>query len=105
MTWTGPERRKEALENMTELMLGVLEIKTKLENLHGKVNNSLERIEGLLARHSETLYGNGHSGLTSKIDKMEDIKESLQSHQRSDNKWFFFFAGMLITILGWTIFK
>lgn len=76
----------------------------KIDNLHAKFNYISEELADKLKKHDETIYGNGHPGLTSKIKDIQKISEDLNKHSNNDLWGFGIMITLLISILGWSVF-
>lgn len=106
MIWDGKERRKlnpqytDIKERLHSIELSIGLVTEKLQNLHDSKNTSHERIYETLNKHSETLYGNSHEGLTSKVSSVSEFKKALESHIISDRWMYGFIITILLAILG-----
>ena len=110
--WKTGDRDRRMNENDHEILnrLGGIEVQiatlsSESRSSHKAFRDFEAETKRLNERIVSTVYGNGKEGLTTKINELGAIKENLLNHSRSDSKWFLGIVGLLMTILGWTIFK
>lgn|SRR3990167_8327153 len=108
MPWDNIERHKEVIimkEQLDSIALGLQKVSIQLDNYHTNSKTYRESMEEEMARIKLTLYGNGQPGLTTRVNNVEGINKTLENHIKSDFRWMLFISSLLVTILGWTIFK
>lgn len=90
--YTGPERRSDAgrLAKIEQLIESDFEHRKEFR----------ERIEGLLQKHSEVIYGNGKPGLTTRVKELETAHRNHQQNIR----WAWGVVGALVLKQVWNIF-
>lgn len=99
----GYERRKDYLNvdaRLSEIDIKLAILINQTEANHKSIRESVQRNENEINKHDVTLFGNGHPGLTSKIERLKDLKDSMDSHILTDKWMFTTVIGLLIVILG-----
>ena len=87
MTWDGHDRRKnlnegnKIQESLTDIQLNLIEVKTRLENLHSKVNSYNLDMKEKIEKHEEILNGNGKPGIVSTV---HSLNEKFERHDTAD---------------------
>lgn len=110
--YRGPERRslnvdlislqrlldkefEKSRERFHEFEISIEYLKQKMDEMHKDKREFNERMSGMLQKHNETIYGNGHEGLTTKVSAIKALREELSNHSNVD-RWMF---GTVIVIL------
>lgn len=95
------ERRKmsreyqEILEKLHNIDIR-LELNTqKIDQNHKSNKDSQASIFEIIEKITKTIYGNGHPGLTTRINSVEKLEIDFKSHIISD-RWF---GGIMVTVL------
>ncbi len=112
MSWDGKERRHfnvedrlgQIKEELQQIALDLRSLTEQYKNLHTDKNNKHQQILDVLQRHTETIYGNGHAGLTTRVSNIESLPKKMEDHSRNDIWGFGIMISLLVTTLGWTIF-
>lgn len=92
MTYEGPERRAESTR--------LAKIEQLLESDFAHRKEFRERIEALLAKHSEVIYGNGKPGVLTRLQELETAHKNHQLNIR----WAWGAVGLLVIKQIWGIF-
>ena len=102
------ERRKDysdILSRIGDLEIQIALIGTKFDSSHRNFRDFQFEIMELNTKITNTLYGNGQPGLTTKVSNLDGIRNEIRYHSTTD-KWVF---GIVITvqmaILGGLFFK
>lgn len=90
--YEGPERRSDAAR--------LARIEQLLESDSESRREFRERIDNLLAKHSEVLYGNGRPGVLTRLVELETAHKNHQTNIR----WAWGTVGALVITQFWKIF-
>lgn len=90
--YDGPERRSDSNR--------LSKIEQLIESDFANRKEFRERIEALLLRHSEVIYGNGKPGLTTRVQELETAHKNHQANIR----WAWGVVGALVIKQVWGIF-
>lgn len=92
MTWEGPDRRsgeefEEILKrlNNIEIQCGIIATEVRLN--HKAFRESESEMKRFNDRIEDTLYGNGHPGLKTKVEALKHVEADIDSLKRS--RWIF----------------
>lgn len=76
-----PEQRRRVSDDLVlqlqakvdQLTLEISEIRTELKFYRGNKEQALETLTGILHRQEALLHGNGHAGMVTRIDRIEQL--------------------------------
>ena len=106
--WDGKERRKltefqEVMSRLDDLKLDLAVLSSKADGTHKSFRAFEEESKERNKKLELTIYGNGHAGLTTKINAVEQLGEDFKEHDRRDMKIqlsiLFGMAGILVKLL------
>lgn len=102
-----PDERRRDYKKIDDLIERFSDVEIKLALLinqsaadHKSLRESVQRNENQLHKHDETLFGNGHPGLTSRIERINDLRDAVDAHITTDKWLFTTVIGLLVVILG-----
>lgn len=76
MPWDGVERRKKNLDRINQIEKDLARLVYILEEDAKNRYEFRERIESLIERHQEALYGNGKPGILTRMKEVETAQEN-----------------------------
>jgi len=111
--WDGTTERREenrmAMDiinkRLSTIEIAIEGIVVSLKNYHDNGRTYREDMQKDIQKHEETIYGNGRAGLTSLKTDISTMIDDIKSHLISDRWIHGSILMILMTILGWTIFK
>lgn len=76
MSWDGTERRKNNLDRITQLEKDLAKLVYILEEDVKHRSEFRGRIESLIHKHEEAIYGNGKPGVLTRMKEVETAQEN-----------------------------
>ena len=89
MTWDGNERRKmsdlqEIISKLDDLKIDVALLASKTDSTHKAFRAFEMKTKETNKKLELTIYGNGHPGLTTKMNAVEELGKDFKEHDRKD---------------------
>lgn len=89
---------QEIMKRLTDIEIQGATLAQKLDSNHKAFRDSENESRKIIDKLNETIYGNGHPGLTTKIEGMKDVPARVKILER--DKWFV--AGGA-GVVGWLV--
>lgn len=110
MTWDGIERRKESgymdgmRQDIQNLLVGMGKLQNELENITKHNTSFRDDVNKEVAKLEQTVYGNGHPGLTTKVAAIDTLSQDFHAHVIADRWGWGVFVTVLLALVGWIVF-
>ena len=91
---------EKVLERLLAIEIQGAKIETKLDGNHKAFRDFEVEMKEINSRMRNTVYGNGHPGLVTKVESIASLKQWLQDHSKNDAYFFTTIIGLLLFIMG-----